>query len=149
MMTATFISNSTSTTFRLLSDNTTVTQMIPVIRSNCSFSLSNSSSSTPSVYNDSLTALPQPEQVIQYYRASSVALALDGYNNTGVLGPEGTPDTPLPTDIDTKLLDCLNQTIGVAAPLIDHKGRSLDKVALGLIVGFSGLFLIVVIWCMC
>jgi len=119
MVTAAFISNSTNpTTYRLLADNTTVTQLITDIQAQCSSNLSGNSSSTPSTYNDSFTALPQPEQAIQYYRASSVALSLDGYNNTGALGPDGTPNTPLPTNIDTTLLNCLNQTIGDAVPLV-------------------------------
>ena len=123
MTTAAFISNSTNaTTFRILADNVTVVDLISDIQANCSSNLSGSSSNTPSPYNDSLTALPQPEQTIQYYRASSVALTLDGYNNTGALGPDGTPDTLLPTNIDTSLLDCLNQTIGAAVPLIDSSG---------------------------
>lgn len=62
---------------------------------------------------------PRPEQVIQYYRASSIALTLDGYNNSATYGPEGSPDTPLPPDVDNTLLSCLNGTIGAAAPLVD------------------------------
>jgi hypothetical protein len=121
MVTAEFVSNSTNETiFRVLADNVTVTDLITAIKANCSSNLRNSSSSTPSTYSDSLTALPQPEQAIQYYRASSVALALDGYNNTGTLGPDGSPNTPLPSNIDTNLLDCLNQTIGAAVPLINR-----------------------------
>ncbi|RDB27004.1 hypothetical protein Hypma_005072 [Hypsizygus marmoreus] len=123
MVTAAFISSSQNTTFRVLADNATVTELITDIKSNCSSSLNSSSSSSPSTYEDSLSALPQPEQAIQYYRASSVALTLDGYNNTGALGPEGTPDTPIPTNIDQNLLDCLNQTIGEAVPLIDGVAR--------------------------
>ena len=138
MMTATFVSNSTPTTFRVLSDNMTVTELILEIAANCSSSINNSSSSsTPSAYADSLTALPQPEQAVQYYRASSVALTLDGYNNTGALGPEGTPDTPLPTNIDTTLLTCLNETIGAAVPLVDGS-VTWSRPNLGL-VGFFGV----------
>jgi hypothetical protein len=70
---------------------------------------------------------------VQYYRASSVALTLDGYNNTGALAPEGTPDTPLPTNIDTSLLDCLNQTIGLAVPLIDGAVFQLAAPNMGLV----------------
>ncbi|KAF8912054.1 hypothetical protein CPB84DRAFT_1761155 [Gymnopilus junonius] len=117
MMTAAFQSSSQNTTFRLVADNTTVANLIPAITSNCSSSLSNPSSITASPYNDSSPA-PKPEQTVQYYRASSVALTLDGYNNTGSLEAEGTPDTPLPNNIDTTLLDCLNQTVGAAVPLV-------------------------------
>lgn len=140
MVTATFISNSQNTTYRLLADNVTVTELIADIKTSCSSSLSGNSSSSPSTYEDSLTALPQPEQAIQYYRASSVALSLDGYNNTGALGPEGTPNTPLPTNIDTTLLNCLNQTIGDAVPLIGFAGRIAPN------MGVFGLFW--VLWCL-
>ena len=57
---------------------------------------------------------------MQYYRASTVALTLDGYNNTGAFSEDdNAPDTPLPTNIDTNLLNCLNTTIGEAVPLVD------------------------------
>lgn len=138
MVTAAFTSNSTNTTYRLLADNTTVADLIPEIQKQCSSNLSGNSSSVPSAYNDSLTALPQPEQAIQYYRASSVALSLDGYNNTGALGPEGTPDTPLPTNIDTTLLNCLNQTIGTTVPLVGSSVRWATPN-----VGIFGLFWVV------
>ncbi|KAJ7672741.1 hypothetical protein B0H17DRAFT_947604 [Mycena rosella] len=124
MMSAAFQSNGTNgTTFRILADNTTVTDLISDIAANCSASLTSASTTTsPSPYNDTATLPPQPEQVVQYYRASSIALSLDGYNNTSVFAAEGTPDVPLPSGIDTTLLDCLNQTIGLAAPLIDGAG---------------------------
>ena len=35
---------------------------------------------------------PRPEQVVQYYRASSAVLALQNYNNTSTFEEEGTPD---------------------------------------------------------
>lgn len=142
MVAVAFVSNSTNpTTFRVLADNTTVTDLIVAITTNCSSNLSNSTSSMPSSYNDSLSALPQPEQAIQYYRASSVALTLDGYNNSGALGPDGTPNTPLPSNIDTALLNCLNQTIGAAVPLINGDIR-WPSPNLGLVCLFS------VFWCL-
>jgi len=123
MMTAAFQSNSTNaSTFRILADNATVVDLISDITANCSASLSSSSATSPSPYNDTADLPPQPEQVVQYYRASSIALSLDGYNNTAIFEAEGTPDVALPTNIDATLLDCLNQTIGLAAPLIDGVG---------------------------
>ncbi|KAJ7107292.1 hypothetical protein C8R43DRAFT_204642 [Mycena crocata] len=132
MMTAAFQSNGTNgTTFRILADNTTVVDLITDITANCSASLSSSSATSPSSYNDTATLPPQPEQVVQYYRASSIALSLDGYNNTSIFQAEGTPDVPLPSGIDTVLMDCLNQTIGLAAPLIDGAGSHFPN-SLGL-----------------
>ncbi|KAG6865502.1 hypothetical protein C0991_002101, partial [Blastosporella zonata] len=121
LVTASFVSSSASnTTYRLLADNATAVSLIPNIQASCSSNLNNSTSSFVVIpYNDSLSALPQPEQTVQYYRASTVALTLDGYNNTAVFEADGTPNVPLPTSIDTTLLACLNTTIGAAVPLVD------------------------------
>jgi len=124
MQMAAFVSNSAvNTTFYVVADNFTVVSLIGAIDANCSTSLSANSSSYPIPYNETDPSSPKPEQAIQYYRASSVVLALDGYNNSAALSNDSSlPDTPLPTDIDTTLLDCLNQTIGVAVPLVDASG---------------------------
>ncbi|KAI0317055.1 hypothetical protein OF83DRAFT_185343 [Amylostereum chailletii] len=122
MVQAAFVSNTTNTTYHLLADNATTVTLISTIRSACaSQDLNNaSSSSAPSAYNASTASDPQPEQAIQYYRASSVVLTLDGYNDTSALGNDSSaPATPLPSGIDTTLLACLNSTIGDNVPLVD------------------------------
>jgi len=121
-MEATFVSNSSNpnTTFHVLSDNSTVVSLIDTVSGNCSSHLSSSSSTSPFPFNASSPSAPQPGQVIQYYRASSVALTLDGYNNSATFSSDqNTSDTPLPPNIDTTLLDCLNQTIALSVPLVD------------------------------
>ena len=56
---------------------------------------------------------------MQYYRASTVALTLDGYNNSAALGSDpNVPATPLPEGVDTVFLSCVNNTIGAAVPLV-------------------------------
>ncbi|KAF8163560.1 hypothetical protein B0H34DRAFT_652185 [Crassisporium funariophilum] len=142
MMIATFPSSSQNTTFRLIADNTTVISLIEDIVADCSSNINSPTTITPTAYNDSL-AFAKPEQAVQYYRASSVALTLDGYNNTGALGPEGTPDTPLPSNIDTNLLNCLNATIGEAVPLVGGAGLRWSSPPS---VGLVGLAY--VLWCM-
>ena len=137
MTQANFISSTTNTTFHLLADNSTVTSLISSISTNCSSSLSSSSSSSPSPYNDSNPASPQPESAIQYYRASSVVLTLDGYNDTAADSPNpDTPDTPLPTNIDITLLNCLNSTIGQAVPLVDGALVSRPGTGMGVLCLF-------------
>ncbi|KAI0319651.1 hypothetical protein OF83DRAFT_1034769, partial [Amylostereum chailletii] len=119
MMQASFQSNSSApTVFHLLADNATVISLITSIRTNCSRSLNNGTTSTlPASYIGALPD-PQPEQAIQYYRASSVVLTLDGYNNSAVYSPDvNASATALPTGVDSTLLDCLNTTIGQAVPL--------------------------------
>ncbi|KAJ7206288.1 hypothetical protein GGX14DRAFT_522430 [Mycena pura] len=114
---AVFQSNSTNTIFRLVADNDTVSDLMPDVVSNCSMFLIPPSTNLSTPLN---TSVMEPEQVVQYYRASTVALTLDGYNNTAVFAPENsTADTPLPAGIDNQLLDCLNATIGQAVPLVD------------------------------
>ncbi|KAF7314315.1 hypothetical protein MKEN_00904100 [Mycena kentingensis (nom. inval.)] len=117
IVTAAFQSLDTKTTLRILADNTTVVALITDISANCSDLTTGVP--TPASWDDEGTAPPQPEQMVQYYRASSIALSLDGYNNTAIFEAEGTPDVALPSGIDAVLLDCVNQTIGAAAPLID------------------------------
>lgn len=123
LMEATFVSNNSdllNTTLHILSDNTTIISLIDSIDLNCSSHLSSSSSKLPSPFNISSPSAPQPEQAIQYYRASSAVLTLDEYNNSATLSSwENTPDSPLPPNIDIQLLDCLNQTIGLAMPLVN------------------------------
>jgi len=122
MTQARFQSNSTGTTFHLLADNSTITALISAIRTNCTnFDLNTSNSSTAAAtYNATSLTDPQPEQAIQYYRASSIVLTLDGYNNTAALSNDtNAPPSPLPSGIDTTLLGCMNDTTGQAAPLVD------------------------------
>ncbi|KAG2134051.1 uncharacterized protein EDB93DRAFT_1306549 [Suillus bovinus] len=121
MAQANFISNHTGSTFHVLSDNSTIGSLIHSIDTNCSSSLSSLSSKTPSPYNSSAPGGAEPEQAIQYYRSSSIVLTLDGYNNSATFDSNpNVTDSPLPSGVDTILLNCLNYTIGQAAPLIDN-----------------------------
>ena len=116
---AAFISSSSNSTFRIISDNSTVVSLIASITANCSGLFSSNSSTSPVPYG-SPTADPRPEGAIQYYRASSVVLTLDGYNNTAALSTNANASpVPLPPNVDTKLLGCLNATIGEATPLFN------------------------------
>ncbi|KAF8316554.1 hypothetical protein DL93DRAFT_2154621 [Clavulina sp. PMI_390] len=76
------------------------------------------------------TSQPQPENVIQYYRSSSLALTLDGYINNvssrvNMPGSNWTAvpdiqDTPIPRNsTDLTFLACINATIGEALPVLD------------------------------
>ncbi|KAJ3571231.1 hypothetical protein NP233_g3899 [Leucocoprinus birnbaumii] len=111
-----------STIFTLLSDSNTVISLVSQLVDECP---------SDSDFNDELNAVtplspnattPRPEQVVQYYRASSIALTLDGYNNTATYAAAGAPNTPLPSGIDTTLLNCVNGTIGKYAPLVTDGG---------------------------
>jgi len=120
MVTSTYASKTQNTTFYLVTDTDTANTMVSILQQNCSSVLNSGVSNAPVPYNASDPNSPKPEEAVQYYRASSAALMLEGYNNTAQLSDNtGLPDTPLPTNIDTNLLTCLNETIGFAVPLVD------------------------------
>ncbi|KAI0070483.1 hypothetical protein K474DRAFT_1670025 [Panus rudis PR-1116 ss-1] len=134
MVTSSIVSSSSNNTFHIVADETTVTLLMPVIKFNCTnFNINETASpSTPSPYNSSGPLQPRPEQVVQYYRASSVALTLDGYNDTTALQDEPTgPDVPIPSWVDGNLLNCINKTIGAAVPLVDAQGSDPGKAHTG------------------
>ncbi|KAI0823482.1 hypothetical protein BC628DRAFT_1383403 [Trametes gibbosa] len=144
MTQASFSSNLSNTTFHVVADNSTVTALIASIDANCTVAAN--SSTVPLAFNGN-SSDPKPEQVVQYFRASSVALTLDGYNDTTALLDNSTaPPTPLPTNIDMTLLSCLNDTIGAAVPLFDdseqNSGTLLSTPSMGL-VGLAYL-----LWCL-
>lgn len=67
-----------------------------------------------------------PWNVIQFYRGSSVALGSEVYNNTfaqdGNTNPDYWASSPLnTTGIDMNFLQCLNQTIAAAIPIVNPK----------------------------
>ncbi|KDR70411.1 hypothetical protein GALMADRAFT_76106 [Galerina marginata CBS 339.88] len=125
-----------NSTFRIFSDNATVVSLFDDLFTNCSSLIRSANSSTP------YAGTPVPEQVVQYYRASSIALSLEGYDNTATYSSsDNATDTPLPTDIDLALLNCLNQTIGLAAPLIDAASPHFAPN-----FGFSFVGLLLILW---
>ncbi|TRM70489.1 hypothetical protein BD626DRAFT_29583 [Schizophyllum amplum] len=126
-------SASGNTTLWVIADNSTSTSLVDALYDSCASSLSNTTSRTPTAFNDT----PRAESVVQYYRASSVALTLDGYNDSAVLSADvNATATPLPEWRDTGMLDCVNETIGAAVPLVDANG-ALTGVSTG--VGTSAL----------
>ncbi|VDB88215.1 unnamed protein product [Peniophora sp. CBMAI 1063] len=141
LMQVTLRSNTTDSTFHFLADNSTVYSLLPIIRANCSAhgNLDNAtSSSVPFVYvgNPGNASDPLPTDAVQYYRASSAVLTLEGYNNTIVLSstPNGTAKS-IPSGVDSTLLACLNVTIGFAIPLVDSSGAKKSHLPAGAIVG--------------
>ncbi|OAX39789.1 hypothetical protein K503DRAFT_688903, partial [Rhizopogon vinicolor AM-OR11-026] len=131
MAEATFISSNIGTTFRLLSNSRTVAALISSIQASCSSNLASSTSRSPSPLNSSASGCSRPEQAIQYYSYYSVVLTLDGYNNSNLNSSNTTPDSPLPSGIDTTLLNCLNYTIGQVAPFDSASMQFTSPLCLG------------------
>ncbi|KAG6813942.1 hypothetical protein H0H92_005196 [Tricholoma furcatifolium] len=132
LATLTYISNMPGgSTFRILTDWSSAALLISSLGVCSPFV--NLSSPIPSPYLQ-YAVTPLPEQTIQYYRASSVALTLDGYNNTAALVPQ-TPDDAynvlLPGNTDIELMECLNATIGSSVILYNpRKGLSTGSIIL-------------------
>ena len=125
-MTVPFSSSTQNSTFHLISDNSTAISLVKSIADACSSNLNSNSTGSQSITaydpNSNNTSNPKPEEAVQYYRASSIVLTLDGYNDTTALSQNAstnTVDTPLPSWVDLNLLSCLNSTIGESAPLVD------------------------------
>lgn len=68
---------------------------------------------------------PAPEQAVGYYRGSSAALLLAGYNNTAQnidSSLQDLEDTPFPSVANTAFFQCINSTIGESLPLVIGMG---------------------------
>lgn len=148
-------------TYHLIGDRSSVLDVYLALRdSNCSIQ---DTESDLAVYNvDDASHVVQPEQVVQWYRASSFALSMDSYNNSAsslALMPQNndtaalpsSADSPYPADTDLDFLGCLNITIGQSVPLIDYTNNNSDTgLAFGIFIGIiSGVLLCLCLgmWC--
>ncbi|KAG6856887.1 hypothetical protein H0H87_012467 [Tephrocybe sp. NHM501043] len=145
----TYISNMPAgTTFRVLTDFTSAATLIPNLTLCAPFV--NLSSAMPMPYL-TYDVIPLPEQALQYYRASSAVLTLDGYNNTAALGPQGSIpsyNALLPADTDTELMHCLNDTIG-SALLLNDGPHGLSEIAIFFISFGSFIGALLLLWTCC
>lgn len=135
-----------------------MTVVFDALVANCS--VVNSSFAITS-YAPSPDMWPLPEQIIQYYRASTFALSLDGYNNTAAL-PANMPvdnntapwplslDSPLPTGLNETFLVCVNTTVGASVPLMDIESRkfSAAQIAYSILGSIAGFLTVawVLVW---
>jgi len=105
--------------FALYGDINSVNDMVSVLSTNCSV--------VNATYVTNFTATPF--NAVQYYRGSSFALLLDGYNNSlpdievqdpsqNFTVPDQQP-APLPSAVNQSYFDCVNTTIGSYIGLLD------------------------------
>ena len=132
--------NPSPSTFRFLADNSTVLLMNNQVGQACASLLASSPTGQTPVLFSEFSTVPAPEQAVQYYRASSAVLSLDGYVNAATYQVEGTPDTPLPEGTNMELLSCLNTTIGSSLPLID------GAVGMSTMGGFNLVGIVGLVW---
>ncbi|KIM27319.1 hypothetical protein M408DRAFT_24545 [Serendipita vermifera MAFF 305830] len=121
---------STNEVYQLVGDRDSVMFMISDLVDWC-----HATPQWPQIFSASGNAT-RPENVIQYYRASSFALTFAGYNNTAALGAaSSTASVPLPDSIvNSPFLACINDTIAVALPILDWP-RDAKGLSAGAIVG--------------
>jgi hypothetical protein len=117
----------------------------------------------PRKFDPTMLNSTKPENVIQYYRASSFALAFSNYNNTFAL-PSSNPTTtqrfdqsvPLPSLIvNSDFLHCINDTIKASLPIQDSYERPKNGLTGGEIAGIvigsliGGLGLCIILYSLC
>jgi hypothetical protein len=108
-------------TYHVLADKATIELIAPRFGRRCSSGLPRPlKCATLEYYRD--IKIPLPEQVVQYYRASSAALAIEEYNNTA-LWEVGTPDIPVPGNYSK--LECMKAVMRQELPLVT--GRALES----------------------
>ncbi|KAG8926708.1 hypothetical protein FRC02_008723 [Tulasnella sp. 418] len=110
--------------YTILADYESVQAVLDAVAQNCSASVT---SPTPLNFDDPNSI--QPQQMLQFYRASSFGLALNSYNNSANLVSNqpasndsqvtDVQDTPLPVGTDLNFLACINATIGESVPIMD------------------------------
>ncbi|KAF8148571.1 hypothetical protein K438DRAFT_1763828 [Mycena galopus ATCC 62051] len=123
LMTVSFLSNYTAgSIYHILADSETVNDLNSRIQSNCSSHLAVGISTNVTPY--SAGAAPSAEEVVQFFRNDSVALWLDGYNNTSISSPGNT--TAPPRAADAALFICLNTTIGAALLSLNQSADAID-----------------------
>jgi hypothetical protein len=105
---------------------------------------------------DPETSPIKPENVIQYYRASSFALAFKGYNNTFArqVNTEApiTDSTPLPDFVEySPFRNCVDGVIMDALPIVDSQPADDGGLGttLGIVFGIFGIPILCFFWCIC
>ncbi|KAF8997058.1 hypothetical protein BDQ17DRAFT_1249070, partial [Cyathus striatus] len=138
---------------RITSDEITMASLSNTLSSSLSSPLSTCSSANisltePIPLNSSTEDHPKPEEAIQYYRASSIVLSLDGFNNS--IAHSKNISTFLymnvPEDaVDGNVVSCVNRTVGENV-LLPNGGWGVPEwwdVSDGCRVGLVFLFFVV------
>ncbi|CAE6338523.1 hypothetical protein RSOLAG1IB_05782 [Rhizoctonia solani AG-1 IB] len=126
--------NNATASYYIVGDADSVSAVMEAIVAQCSVA---NATGTPVDENNPAVRV---EQAVQYYRASSFMLALTSYNNSANLPsnaptdnntapPPPSADTPLPQGTNTTFLNCLNETIGAAIPIMDAAPGTLRATA--------------------
>jgi hypothetical protein len=140
----------TTDVYRILGDLGSVTTVLNALTTDCAVAGGTIFSYDPTS-DDLAHSLPRVESVVQWYRASSFALALDGYNNSAALTSAAAisnsshqlvtalaPATPLPSTLNRAFLECVNSTVASSVPLVDAGLSNLPPL--------NGLGLLFVLW---
>ncbi|KAF8996665.1 hypothetical protein BDQ17DRAFT_1364230 [Cyathus striatus] len=100
-------------TLRITSDQMTINALSSDL-SSCATSSTGVKITSPAPVNSSSYDHPKPEEALQYYRASSVVLSLDSFNNSIAFSSNDSSMmyALIPAGINTTIVQCTNQTIG-------------------------------------
>ncbi|KZT23915.1 hypothetical protein NEOLEDRAFT_506176 [Neolentinus lepideus HHB14362 ss-1] len=141
----------TTEIYRIIGDQLSVRAVLDALVTNCT-----AKNTTLELFNPEVYAYPQPEQIIQWYRASTFGLGLDSYNNTAALAsnipssnhtnpPALSSATPLPSGLNMTFLTCINTTIAASVPLVDPPAKKhLSQLAIFGIIN-AAVFVVVIL----
>jgi len=98
------------------------------------------------------TNYPDATEIIQFYRASSFALALDGFNASALPDTTLSAVDALPASVDRAFLQCINSTIASTVPIMDAPQKfklssdAIIYIVFGCIIG-AILLPFICCWC--
>lgn len=155
-------------TYMLLGDNESLGAIMDVLRLSKSAQGCAINKYTTEAYPNTANIAQTigPQNVVQWYRASSFALGFTGFNNSRSYYPANETDTitfddsdPLPSSlVDSAFLQCLNHTIGEALPILDPPAEKkkfkptpwqIALLVMGGIVALPGFVALLVLTGMC
>ncbi|KAH7100367.1 hypothetical protein BKA62DRAFT_620146 [Auriculariales sp. MPI-PUGE-AT-0066] len=112
--------------FYLVGDSSSVALVFSAIVANCNATNLDQPLATltyPLPAGATNVTMPDTEEIIQYYRASSFALALEGYNSSVATAPSESQayagPVGLPASVDASFLQCINATTAEFVPIMD------------------------------
>ena len=148
--------------FYIIGDSSSVSLADLALNVNCNTTdlapYTNLTNPVPDAEGTNTTFYPKATEIIQFYRASSFALALVGFNASALPAFSddapyvGTPLDTLPDYVDRPLLQCMNSTIAFIIPIMDppHKHKLNGWEIFGIVIGSIVAALILLIlggWC--
>jgi hypothetical protein len=145
--------------FYLIGDSSSVSLVDTALVVNCNTTdlipFTNLTNTVPDSDSSNTMFHPKATEIVQFYRASSFALALVGFNASVLPAVSdsapyaGIPLDALPDYVDRPLLQCINRTIAFIIPIMDspQKHKLTTGEIIGIVIGSIVAALALLILC--